>query len=165
MDTLPELLTSTTAPWWAVPAAMAIGLLLGALAVRIGTRRPRSVDIASWQPELREIYVRYLGAADAVHNSFVEVDQAVLADSDLEKALASEDPILRTLAEGIVDLDGMVNELRILAPTAVLDPAGALFDFLTAQVADGTDDIDGFRAAYRTGKAKLVDAVRVTFGS
>ncbi|TQF65606.1 hypothetical protein FK531_21150 [Rhodococcus spelaei] len=164
MDSLVDALSTQAAPWWAVPLSMIVGVLLGVFAVRRGRVAPAAAGAAPADPQVRSIYVRFLAATDTAHNSIVAVDSQVLADADLEQALESADPNLRSLARAIVDLDGMVNELRILAPAPVVDSAVEFFGFVTDSTMDGVHDCDDFRARYTARKSAFVDAVRDAHG-
>ncbi|MFC9786163.1 hypothetical protein [Rhodococcus sp. NPDC127528] len=164
MDSLVDALSSQAAPWWAVPVSMVVGVLLGVFATRRGRVAPAHAPAAPADPQVRSIYVRFLAATDTAHNSIVAVDSHVLAEADLEQALESEDPHLRSLAQSIVDLDGMVNELRILAPAPVVDSAVEFFGFVTDSTMDGVHDCDDFRARYTARKSTLVDAIRDSHG-
>ncbi|MFF0815494.1 hypothetical protein ACFYVR_10130 [Rhodococcus sp. NPDC003318] len=163
MDSLLDALTDQGAPWWAVPIAMIVGVLLGVFAVRRGRPAPTPVT-APADPQVRAIYVRFLAATDTAHNSIVDVDGDVLAEADLEQALESDDPKLRALARSIVDLDAMVNELRLLAPAPVVDSAVDFFRFVTDSTIDGVHDCDDFRVRYNAHKSAFVDAVRDAHG-
>ncbi|MDG3017232.1 hypothetical protein [Speluncibacter jeojiensis] len=166
MGTLTDFLSTGTVPWWAVPVAVFIGVLLGVAGVR--WRRKPVVPVAEtaswWRPELRAVCVRFLGAADRAHNAIVEVDPDVLAEADLEDAVRSDDAALRALAESILELDRTVNELRLVAPGRVLDAATAFFGFLTAATIDGVPDQEQFRLRYREHKRDLVSATRDSLG-
>ncbi|MFD4292001.1 hypothetical protein ACFWPA_04850 [Rhodococcus sp. NPDC058505] len=165
MDSVIDTFSSQAAPWWAVPVSMIIGMLLGVFAVRRGRPAPTpAARTAPHDPQVRAIYVRFLAATDTAHNSIVEIDGDTLAEADLERALESSDPKLRALARAIVDLDGMVNELRLLAPTAVVDAATDHFRFLTESTMDGVHDCDDFRASYNARKSTFVAAVRDAHG-
>ncbi|MGV9736949.1 hypothetical protein ACWDT5_22950 [Rhodococcus aetherivorans] len=162
METLTDLLTSGAAPWWAVPVGLTAGVLLGVLATRIGARPPRrnAAVTAPLRAADRALQVRFLHAADSVYNHLFEADHSALAEADLTEALQSDDLHLRSVARGIVDLDAIVNEMRLSAPDPVLAAAVALFGYLTAVSSDGTDDLDEFRDRYLTRKSAFVDAVR-----
>ncbi len=163
MNSLLDALSSQAAPWWAVPVSMVAGVLLGVFAVRRGRDRttPPAPPV---DPTVRAIYVRFLAATDTAHNSIVDIDGDVLATADLEHALDSADPKLRSLARSIVDLDGMVNELRLLAPTPVVDAAVDFFRFVTESTMDGVHDHDDLRARHNARKTAFVDAVREAHG-
>jgi hypothetical protein len=164
VDSLVDTLASPSAPWWAVPVSMIVGVLLGVFAVRRG--RPTSAPpvVTPPDPTVRAIYVRFLSATDTAHNAAVSVDPDVLADADLAEALDSGDPDLRALAGSIVDLDVAVNELRLLAPTSVVHAATDFFRFLTEASMDGIHDCDDFRVRYDAHKSEFVDAVRAADG-
>ncbi|MGW0045517.1 hypothetical protein [Rhodococcus sp. NPDC003348] len=164
MNSLLDTLSSQAAPWWAVPVSLIVGVLLGVFAVRRGRHTPAPTPAAPADPQVRAVYIRFLGAGDTAHNSIVDVDGDVLADADLELALESDDPKLRALARSIVDLDGMVNELRLLAPAPVVDAATDYFRFVTESTMDGVHDCDDFRARYNARKSAFVDAVRDAHG-
>lgn len=164
MDSLLDALTDPAAPWWAVPVAMIVGVLLGVFAVRRGRPAPTPVAATPSDPQVRAVYVRFLAATDTAHNSIVDIDGDVLAEADLEEALASDDPKLRALATSIVDLDAMVNELRLLAPAGVVDSAVDFFRFVTDATIDGVHDCDDFRSRYTARKSAFVDAVRDAHG-
>lgn len=161
MESWSDLFTAGTAPWWAAPAALVVGVVLGVLATRAGRRSARQPTPA---PVLRAtdraLHVRFLHTADTVHNHLFELDRSALADVELDEALHSGDPHLRAIARGIVDLDAIVNEMRLTAPDPVLAAAESTFGFLTAASSDGTDDLDVFRDRYVTEKRRFVDAVR-----
>lgn len=163
MNSLLDTLGAQAAPWWAVPVSMLVGVLLGVFAVRRG-RTPATAPAARADPQVRAVYIRFLGAGDTAHNSIVDVDGDVLAEADLVHALDSADPQLRALARAIVDLDGMVNELRLLAPAPVVDAATDFFRFVTESTMDGVHDCDDFRARYNARKSAFVDAVREAHG-
>ncbi|WP_027502902.1 hypothetical protein [Rhodococcus sp. UNC363MFTsu5.1] len=166
MNSLVEALSSDTAPWWAVPLSMIVGILLGVFAVRRGRSSPTPEParaIAS-DPQARSTYVRFLAAADRAHNSIVEVDHAVLAEADLEESLESDDPKLKALARSIVEMDAMANELRICAPGPVVGATVALFGFVTDSTIDGVTDQDAFRTRYNDKKAALIGAIRESLG-
>ncbi|WP_432793922.1 hypothetical protein [Rhodococcus ruber] len=162
METLTDLLTSGAAPWWAVPVGLAAGVLLGVFATRIGARPSRraATVAAPLRAADRALQVRFLHAADSVYNHLFEADHSALAEADLAEALQSDDLHLRSVARGIVDLDAIVNEMRLSAPEPVLAAAVALFGYLTAVSSDGTDDLDEFRDRYLARKSAFVDAVR-----
>lgn len=163
MNSLVDALSSGTAPWWAVPVSMVVGVLLGVFAVRRG--RPATVAAPTApDPQVRSIYVRFLAATDRAHNAVVDVDSRVLAEADLVHALESDDPSLRALAQAIVELDELVNELRILAPAGVVDSAVTFFGFVTDSTIDGVHDCDEFRDRYTARKSALVDAIRDSHG-
>ncbi|MFC4605713.1 hypothetical protein [Rhodococcus kronopolitis] len=163
MNSLVDALSSGTAPWWAVPVSMAVGVLLGVFAVRRGRPAPAAAPTAP-DPQVRSIYVRFLAATDRAHNAVVDVDSDVLAAADLVHAVESEDPQLRALARAIVELDELVNELRILAPAPVVDSAITFFGFVTDSTIDGVQDCDEFRIRYTDHKSALVDAIRDSHG-
>ncbi len=164
MDSLLDTLSSQAAPWWAVPVSMIVGVLLGVFAVRRGRPAPAAVAAPPPDPSVRAVYVRFLSATDTAHNAVVSVDPDVLAEADLAQALDSGDPDLRALARSIVDLDAMVNELRLLAPTSVVDAATDFFHFLTETTMDGVHDCDGLRVRYDSHKSTFVGAVRASDG-
>ncbi|EME21423.1 hypothetical protein [Rhodococcus triatomae] len=164
MDSLVDTLSSQAAPWWAVPVSMIVGVLLGVFAVRRGRPAPVPATVTPTDPSVRAIYVRFLAATDTAHNAVVTVDPDVLAEADLAQALDSDDPDLRALARSIVDLDAMVNELRLLAPTSVVTASTDFFRFLTEATMDGVHDGDALRAEYDSHKSTFVDAVRAADG-
>ncbi|MFD1811666.1 hypothetical protein [Rhodococcus gannanensis] len=164
MDSLLDTLSSPSAPWWAVPVSMIVGVLLGVFAVRRGRPAPAPVAAAPLDPSVRALYVRFVSATDIAHNAAVSVDPDVLADADLAEALDSGDPDLRALAGSIVDLDVMVNELRLLAPTSVVNAATDFFRLVTEATMDGIHDCDDFRVRYDAHKSEFVDAVRAADG-
>ncbi|GAA4477670.1 hypothetical protein GCM10023094_20300 [Rhodococcus olei] len=165
MNSLLDTFSSPAAPWWAVPVSLIVGLLLGVLAVRRGRPSAASAAPSTADPQIRAVYVRFLAATDTAHNSLVDIDGDVLAAADLEHAVESDDPTLRALARSIVDLDGMVNELRLLAPAPVVDAAVDFFRFVTESTMDGVHDHDDFRARYNARKSAFVDAVRDAHGA
>ncbi|MBH0118202.1 hypothetical protein ACWDUD_15395 [Rhodococcus sp. NPDC003382] len=163
MESLSDLFSAGTAPWWAAPVALVVGVVLGVVAARGGrkaTRQPAPAPVL--RATDRALHVRFLQVADNVHNHLFELDRSELADVELDEALQSEDPRLRAIARGIVDLDAIVNEMRLTAPDPVLAAAESAFAFLTAASSDGIDDQDGFRDRYVTEKRRFVDAVRST---
>lgn len=160
MNSLIDTVNTQTAPWWAVPASMVVGVLLGVFAVRRGRHHAAPPTPPAPDPQIRAIYVRFLAATDTAHNSMVDIDGDLLAGADLECAVHSDDPKLRSLARSIVDLDGMVNELRLLAPDAVVAAAVDFFRFVTESSMDGVQDHDGLRARHNARKTAFVDAVR-----
>jgi hypothetical protein len=161
MESLSDLFSSGAAPWWAAPAALVVGVILGVFATRAGrkTARPQA-NAPALRTTDRVLHVRFLNTADTVHNHLFELDRSVLADVELDEALHSDDRHLRAIARGIVDLDAIVNEMRLTAPDPVLAAAESTFGFLTAATSDGTDDLDAFRDRYVTQKRRFVDAVR-----
>lgn len=161
MESLSDLLTAGAAPWWAPPAALIVGVLLGVVATRAGRKSEHHPTPApALRATDRALHVRFLHTADTVHNHLFESDRSALAGVDLDDALHCDDPHLRAIARGIVDLDAIVNEMRLTAPGPVLAAAESTFGFLTASSSDGTDDIDTFRDRYVTEKRRFVDAVR-----
>lgn len=161
MESLSDLFTAGTAPWWAAPVALVVGVVLGIVATRAGRRSARQPAPApTLRASDRALHVRFLHTADTVHNHLFELDRSALADVELAEALHSDDPHLRAIARGIVDLDAIVNEMRLTAPDPVLAAAESAFAFLTASSSDGTDDPDAFRDRYVTEKRRFVDAVR-----
>lgn len=166
MGTLTDFLSTGAVPWWTVPVAVFLGVLLGVAGVRLRRKPDVPVDESSswWRPELRAVCVRFLGAADRAHNAIAEVDQDVLAEADLADAVRSDDAALRALAESILELDRTVNELRLVAPGRVLDVGAAFFEFLTAATIDGVQDQEHFRLRYREHKRDLVNATRDSLG-
>lgn len=161
MESLSDLFTAGTAPWWAAPVALVVGVVLGIVATRAGRRSARQpAPTPTLRASDRALHVRFLHTADTVHNHLFELDRSALADVELAEALHSDDPHLRAIARGIVDLDAIVNEMRLTAPDPVLAAAESAFAFLTASSSDGTDDPDAFRDRYVTEKRRFVDAVR-----
>jgi hypothetical protein len=166
VNSLVEALSSDTAPWWAVPLSMILGILLGVFAVRRGrsASTPEPARTTTSDPQARATYVRFLAAADRAHNSIVEVDHAVLAEADLEESLESDDPQLKALARSIVEMDSIANELRICSPGPVVDATVALFGFVTDSTIDGVTDQDSFRIRYNDKKSALIGAIRESLG-
>jgi len=171
MGALSDLLQTSTTLWAGGVIGIAVGLIVGLLLGRLlGGRRRRGVaHDAPPQRRDRNDYagpaVRFLDAADTAHNTLLAVDQKELADTELEDALHSAQPTMRRLAEAIMTLAGIHNELRVRAPRPVLDEAESVFTHLTDSAMDGVSDDDAFSTTYQQRKSSLVDAVRAQSGA
>ncbi len=166
MDALTDLLQTSTTLWAGGVIGLVVGLVVGLLlGLLVGVRRRRK-DRAPEPPrpvagaDTAGPVVRFVDAADTAHNALLAVDQKVLAEIDLEDALHSESPSLRRLAESIVTLAQIRNELRVRAPRKVLDAAESVFTHVTYSAMDGVDDGEAFSTGYQDRKTALIEAAR-----
>ncbi|QDQ98562.1 hypothetical protein [Tomitella fengzijianii] len=170
MDALTDLLQTSTTLWAAGLIGIVVGLIVGVLlGLVLGRRRRRADRRAAGHGKTRSTNpgadvtgatVRFIDAADTAHNALLAVDQKELADTELEDALQSGQPAMRRLAESIMTLAGIHNELRVRAPKAVLDAAESVFTHVTYSAMDGVADGEAFSATYQERKTALVDAAR-----
>lgn len=168
MDTLSDLLQTDTTLWAGGVIGIVVGLLVGLLlGLLAGVRRRRRSGDGEphrnhrrQRPDVTAPVVRFVGTADTAHNALLSVDQKELADTDLDAALNAENPGMRRIAESIVALADIHNELRIRAPKKVLDAAESVFTHVTYSAMDGVTDPDVFSSTYRSRKTDLIDAAR-----
>ncbi|WP_024796043.1 hypothetical protein [Tomitella biformata] len=168
MTSLVTLLNTDTTLWAGALLGLIIGSLVGVFATMALTRRGRrrgSSPTEGTAPDLglRESYLAFIEAADSGHNSLLSVDRKDLEDVELEDALESDNPGVRKLAQSILTLASLHNELRLSAPKDVLACAETLFEFLTHSAMDGVKDRDGFSDNYQGHKSEFIAAARKTF--
>ncbi|GAA4822572.1 hypothetical protein [Tomitella cavernea] len=170
MDALTDLLQTSTTLWAAGLIGIVVGLLVGILlGLVLGGRRRRTARGSAGHAkpgdanpgvDITGATVRFIDAADTAHNTLLAVDQKELADTELEDALQSGQPAMRRLAESIMTLAGIHNELRVRAPEDVLAAAESVFTHVTYSAMDGVSDAEAFSATYQDRKTALVKAAR-----
>ncbi len=167
MTSLVTLLNTDTTLWAGALLGLVVGSLIGvfatmALSRALSRRSPEARPVQPTAPngQLRESYLAFVEAADTGHNSLLAVDQAELEDVELEDALESDNPGMRRLAQSILALASLHNDLRLSAPTPVLNRAETLFEFLTHSAMDGVKNLDAFSENYQGHKSELIAAAR-----
>lgn len=165
MNSLVTLLNTNTTLWAGALLGILIGALVGIAATMALSRRgrgrgPSPAKATAPDPGLRESYLAFIEAADTGHNSLLAVDRKDLEDVELEDALESDDPGMRKLAQSILDLASLHNELRLSAPKDALARAEELFEFLTHSAMDGISDRDAFSERYQGHKSELIVSAR-----
>lgn len=184
MDALTDLLQTDTTLWAGgaigIVAGVIVGLLLGLLA-GAGKRRKSGRDVPRTRRTNRKTtaarradqpaggdaagpVVRFLDSADTAHDTLRAADEKALADTELEDALHAQDPVLRRLAEAIMALAAIRNDIRVRADAATVDAAESVFTHLTHTAMDGVDDPEQFSDAYQKHKAGLIEAARAGAG-
>lgn len=165
MNSLGTLLNTNTTLWAGALLGLIIGSLVGVFATMALSRRRSGASPAEAQaPDtaLRDSYLAFIEAADTGHNSLLSVDRKDLEDVELEDALESDNPGMRKLAQAILSLASLHNDLRLSAPKNVLASAETLFEYLTHSAMDGVSDRDSFSEKYQGHKSDLIAAARKT---
>ncbi len=163
MTSLVTLLNTDTTLWAGALLGLVIGALTGGFAAwALAGRRHSVAPAVDSVPDtaLLGSYLAFVEAADTAHNSLLAVDHDELEDVELEDALESDSPGVRRLAQSILSLASLHNELRLSAPTQVLARAEELFEFLTHSAMDGVANRDAFSEKYQNHKSELIAAAR-----
>ena len=163
MTSLVTLLNTDTTLWAGALLGLVIGALVGGFAAwALAGRRHSVAPAVDSAPDtaLLGSYMAFVEAADTGHNSLLAVDHEELADVELEDALESDNPGVRRLAQSILSLASLHNELRLSAPTQVLARAETLFEFLTHSAMDGVTNRDAFSEKYQGHKSEFIAAAR-----
>lgn len=181
MEALTDLLQTDTTLWAGGAIGIFVGVIVGlpaGLLVGIARRRARkgrdsrrnsrknrkdSAALPAAQPagiDAAGPVVRFLDSADTAHDTLRAVDEKALADTELEDALHAQDPVLRRLAEAIMALAAIRNDIRVRADAATVDATETVFTHLTHTAMDGVDTPEQFSDAYQKHKAGLIEAAR-----